>query len=41
MANKENSIQGRENSKCKSPKLGTCLACSRNSEVCNVAGVDG
>lgn len=41
MANKENSARGRENSKCKSPKLGTCPACFRNSEVCDVAGMDG
>lgn len=41
MANKENSVQGRENSKYKSPKLGICLACSRKTELANVTGVDG
>lgn len=41
MANKGNSVQGRENSKSKSTKLGTCLACSRKMEVDNIAGEDG
>lgn len=41
MANTGNSVQGRENSKYKSPKLGTCLVYSRNIEVGTVAEVDG
>lgn len=40
MANKGNSVQGRENSKSESTKLGTFLACSRKMEVDNIAGAD-
>lgn len=40
MANKGNSAQGRENSKSKSTKLGTCLACSGEMEVDNIAAAD-
>lgn len=40
MANKGSSIQGRENSKYKSPKWGTCLVCSKKMEVGNIAGAE-
>ena len=34
------SIPGRENSHCKCPKMGACLACWRNSKEARVDGVE-
>lgn len=39
-ANKGNIVQSRENNKHKSLKLGTCLVCSSNIEVDDIARAD-